>query len=197
MLTYIPKGKSSAWCVLGLRDQELVGTVIITESRFLYFYLFRRNIEPKFWKSTEDIHSLHDHESCLLNHSKKRMGNTRYPGSCVILCFATPDTLPAFDHVRAQQTWNEILQWPCGIKSPCSFSGFKPSGSISLPPSLFYSVPCGVSILVVLARWYHVSDCHQASQPTLTVCLFWDRRKSQCNIDSVRLGKPISYFSLG
>lgn len=36
----------------------------------------------------------------------------------------------------------------------------------------------------------------QPSQPTLVVCLLWDCRKSQRNIHSVRLGKPISYFSL-
>ncbi len=36
----------------------------------------------------------------------------------------------------------------------------------------------------------------RASQPTLAVCLLRDCRKSQCNIHSVRLGKPISYFSL-
>lgn len=36
----------------------------------------------------------------------------------------------------------------------------------------------------------------QPSQPTLLVCLLWDCRKSQRNIHSVRLGKPISYFSL-
>lgn len=36
----------------------------------------------------------------------------------------------------------------------------------------------------------------QASKPTLAVCLLRDCSKSQCNIHSVRLGKPISYFSL-
>lgn len=36
----------------------------------------------------------------------------------------------------------------------------------------------------------------RASRPTLAVCLLRDCRKSQCNIHSVRLGKPISYFSL-
>lgn len=37
----------------------------------------------------------------------------------------------------------------------------------------------------------------RASQPTLAVCLLRDYRKSQRNIHSVRLGKPISYFSPG
>lgn len=36
----------------------------------------------------------------------------------------------------------------------------------------------------------------RASLPTLAVCLLRDCRKSQRNIHSVRLGKPISYFRL-
>lgn len=40
------------------------------------------------------------------------------------------------------------------------------------------------------------SASQRASQPILAVCLLRDRSKSQCNIHSVHLGMPISYFSL-